>query len=296
MDDDDDYTLDDIEKELENDFDGTGQTPASSRKLKSSPRDVRKLKGDDLKQAIANKYNLKLKKKKKDDDDMPANLGEPSIGSTSASPGPRVEKEDDDLKKTELQRGFKYFLYHHHTLLSVLCVKHQSDLPRYARAYLFLFDLETNLMFALTLRESGLDFGERLFLTVFLCLIISFLMSSIFKNVGFNQMMSGRHCCGKFITLGLLMFVPSAILLSVIAVYTMRQPDGGQMALILFTCSCVITWIMEVLIWYFVYDCCKAYCSCFLCCCPNLLDDAEVAQADIDYKKKKEEEHARDIA
>jgi hypothetical protein len=80
------------------------------------------------------------------------------------------EKDEEiDLKLTEnepdLQRGFKYFLYHHHSFLGVVCVKHDKDLPRYARGFLFAFDLMLNLMFALTLHEAGMGIAQRLVVT-----------------------------------------------------------------------------------------------------------------------------------
>mmetsp|Transcript_4127 Transcript_4127/g.8234 ORF Transcript_4127/g.8234 Transcript_4127/m.8234 type:complete len:152 (+) Transcript_4127:817-1272(+) len=144
-------------------------------------------------------------------------------------------------------------------------------------------------MFALTLRETGMDIPARLFLTVFLCLIISFLMSILFKNCGFNRMFSGAGCVGKCVTIGILMVIPATICGVVIVIYLFRQEDNGAEAGILFVATTVLSLLLEILLWYFVYDCCKAYCSCFLCCCPNLLDDAEVAAADVAHAKKKAE-------
>mmetsp|Transcript_4125 Transcript_4125/g.8229 ORF Transcript_4125/g.8229 Transcript_4125/m.8229 type:complete len:180 (+) Transcript_4125:817-1356(+) len=141
-------------------------------------------------------------------------------------------------------------------------------------------------MFALTLRETGMDIPARLFLTVFLCLIISFLMSILFKNCGFNRMFSGAGCVGKCVTIGILMVIPATICGVVIVIYLFRQEDNGAEAGILFVATTVLSLLLEILLWYFVYDCCKAYCSCFLCCCPNLLDDAEVAAADVAHAKK----------
>lgn len=225
---------------------------------------------------MAAKYNIKLKAPKKEEE------------SQAAAPL-QEEQEDEDLKVEELKRGWKYFLYHHHTLLSVLCVHHAADLPRYARLFLFFFDLLCNLMFAMALRESGMAIAERIFLTVFLCLIISFMMAIIFRNCGFNSILSGSGCFNKSLTISILMVIPAAICGSVTVVYMLRQPDNGQEAGIIFCISTVVSSIVEILIWYLMYDCCKAYCSCFLCCCPNLLDDAEVAAADLAHQKKKRE-------
>mmetsp|Transcript_7393 Transcript_7393/g.14239 ORF Transcript_7393/g.14239 Transcript_7393/m.14239 type:complete len:348 (-) Transcript_7393:309-1352(-) len=331
---DDVYNLEDLETEI-NDFASIpSKTPGKTPK---SPSSTTGLKGDDLKKAVAAKYNLKLKVKPQREGALGASVGSPDQKT------PAAEEQDEDLKpidltqnaglrsnptsqiefirnhtlsignpprgeapnemspprgatgevkspkdeEVELRRGFKYFLYHHHSCLGVFCVKHANDLPRYARLFLFLFDLEVNLMFALTLRETGMDIPARLFLTVFLCLIISFLMSILFKNCGFNRMFSGAGCVGKCVTIGILMVIPATICGVVIVIYLFRQEDNGAEAGILFVATTVLSLLLEILLWYFVYDCCKAYCSCFLCCCPNLLDDAEVAAADVAHAKKK---------
>ncbi|GAB5362180.1 hypothetical protein AAMO2058_000776100 [Amorphochlora amoebiformis] len=322
----DDMTLDDIEKDLEAEFstvNGKGQIgPSSTRSNKLSPhskgRSPKNMNKDDLKRSIAAKYNIKLKEKprreysKSSEARSPGakSLGAKSAGAMSHSNGTkdeidarpddlesgvqgalREEKEDDDLerKNRELRRGFKYFLYNHHSCLGVLCVAHAYELPRYVRAYLFFFDLLCNFMFAVTLRTTGMAIVDRICLTVFLCLCISFVMSIVFKNCGLNKFLSGSGCLGKCCTMCTIMGIPTAICGSVTIVYLLRQDDGGRGAAIVFMISTVISLILEVFVWWIVYDCCKAYCSCFLCCCPNLLDDAEVAHADITHAKKKRE-------
>lgn len=278
-------TLDDIEKELAaNNYDdlgdlnavgGTGRgKPAAEKKV-----DIHKLKGTDLRKAVADRYGINLKKNPRAEVKKPVEVVEEPI--------------DADLEQTTLRRSFKYFLYHKHSLLGVCCVAYGAQLPRYARLFLFLFDLCCQLMFALTFKAAGFDIGTRIFLTVFLCLAISFFMGFVFRKVGYNKMIAGRGCCSRLFTIGLLMVIPSAIVLPIIFVYLGRTHDGGEDALIFFCITTSISLVMEIVLWYFVYDCCQAYCSCFLWCCPNLLDDAEVAQDDIAHAKKKARKHKK---
>mmetsp|Transcript_4861 Transcript_4861/g.8848 ORF Transcript_4861/g.8848 Transcript_4861/m.8848 type:complete len:304 (-) Transcript_4861:158-1069(-) len=277
----DDLTLDDIEKEIHNDFDDSPQHNHNELlkvDREANAQNLSGLQGSDLKHAIAAKYGIKLKAKETEEKEKS------EIGVDS---GPKAEEEEVHLEDHEMRRGFKFYLYHSHSLLSVLCVHHAYDMPRYARIFLLMFDLCVSMMFALTLKTTSLNVAERLSLSVFLCLVISFTMSAIFKNVGFNKFMTGTGMANKLCTIFVLMVIPSSVVLTVIFIYMMRQDDGGKSAAILFGATTVLSWIVEVLVWYLIYDCCKAYCSCCMCCCP--LDDGEVAAADLAHAKKKEQ-------
>mmetsp|Transcript_1381 Transcript_1381/g.1959 ORF Transcript_1381/g.1959 Transcript_1381/m.1959 type:complete len:298 (+) Transcript_1381:58-951(+) len=281
--DDEDYTLEDMEKEIEQDFSPVAASRGGrgGRSAKSaSPKSTAGLSGKDLVSAVKEKYQIKLKEKPRKEE---------SLGGRDLED----EKQDYDLEeKKELRRGFKYFLFHHHSCLAVMCVGHAYDLPRYARAFLFFFDLLCNLMFAVTLRTTGMDVATRIFLTVFLCLVISMTMSSVFRNCGFNKILTGAGCMNKCITICILMIIPTAIVGAIVIAFLLRQEDGGEETATVFALSCVIYLIVEVLIWYMIYDCCKSYCSCCFACCPDMLDDGEVAQADIAHKKKKAKRRA----
>jgi hypothetical protein len=193
-------------------------------------------------------------------------------------------------KTEELRKGFKYFLYNHHSLLGVFCVKHGGQLPRYCRFFLFGFDLMCNFMFALIFKYTGMEDIKRVFLTVFLCLVIGFVMSCVFRNVGFNRSMTGAGCFSRCCTISLLMLIPAGIVGGIIVIFMTKQPDGGHNAFEFFAITSVIASVVEVAIWWIMYDCCKIHCKWLLCCCPNMLDDREIAKDDISHAKKKAKE------
>mmetsp|Transcript_1670 Transcript_1670/g.2411 ORF Transcript_1670/g.2411 Transcript_1670/m.2411 type:complete len:190 (+) Transcript_1670:110-679(+) len=141
---------------------------------------------------LKKKYGLDYKKRE------PTRLDDPEIGEKSPNRGitKRIESKDlEDVEGKELKTGFKYFLYHHHSFLGVFCVKHADGLPRYARFFLFLFYLQVNLLFALTLKDTGMSFAERLFLASFLSVAFSITMSILLKNCGFEIFMTGEGKC-----------------------------------------------------------------------------------------------------
>ena len=222
---------------------------------------VHNLTGASLKKAVMQKYNLQGPSEPHTGSSA---LDEGDIGDNATDSSSR-SRVGDDQKASQtthnLRRGFKYFLYHHHSLLGVVCVRRSSDLPRYARGFLFFFDLLLNLMFALVLVDAGMAIVTRLFLTVFLCLVIGIAMSITFKHCGFNKVLTGSNTSGKFATIFLLMVAPTAVVSSVVIAYLFRQHDGGSTAAILFSTSTALVLIIEVLVWYWMYACCKDMCG-----------------------------------
>jgi len=184
---------------------------------------------------LKKKYGLDYKKRE------PTRLDDPEIGEKSPNRGitKRIESKDledvevihrlsaNDLsppktytiKGKELKTGFKYFLYHHHSFLGVFCVKHADGLPRYARFFLFLFYLQVNLLFALTLKDTGMSFAERLFLASFLSVAFSITMSILLKNCGFEIFMTGEGKCTELLVVFVMMVIPSAICITVCPVF-----------------------------------------------------------------------------
>mmetsp|Transcript_1672 Transcript_1672/g.2416 ORF Transcript_1672/g.2416 Transcript_1672/m.2416 type:complete len:242 (+) Transcript_1672:110-835(+) len=196
---------------------------------------------------LKKKYGLDYKKRE------PTRLDDPEIGEKSPNRGitKRIESKDlEDVEGKELKTGFKYFLYHHHSFLGVFCVKHADGLPRYARFFLFLFYLQVNLLFALTLKDTGMSFAERLFLASFLSVAFSITMSILLKNCGFEIFMTGEGKCTELLVVFVMMVIPSAICITIIVVFIFRQDDRGEVALILFASSTVISLLFETIVWY----------------------------------------------
>eukprot|EP00466_Bigelowiella_natans_P011864 jgi/Bigna1/90115/estExt_fgenesh1_pg.C_620121 len=208
---------------------------------------------------LKERYGLDYQKRE------PTRLGDdPEIGANSPKSGiaRRMDSKDvEHVEEKEPKTGFKYFLYHHHSFLGVFCVKHADGLPRYARFFLFLFYLQINLLFALTLKDTGMSFAERLFLASFLSVGFSITMSILLKNCGFEIFMTGEGKCTELLVVFVMMVIPSTICITIIVVFIFRQDDQGELALILFASSTVISLLLETIFWYLVYDCCKSYCS-----------------------------------
>jgi len=241
---------------------------------------------------VAQKYGLEYKRESSKLDDV--ELGE--IGDEDVESDSRNEQtENKEEDEVETKRGFKYFLYHHHSFLGIFCVKHANDLPRYARFFLFVFNLLTSLLFSLVFSAAGMSIAPRVFLTVFFTLVINIFMMVLLKGCGFGIFLKGENRCTEFIFVSLFMLVPSAVFIAVIIVFAQRQPDNGQMALILFAVSQTLSLFGEILAWYVVYDCCKSMCSCCLRCCPDLLDDGEEAVDDKKRKKRKMEKKEKQM-
>jgi len=113
-----------------------------------------------------------------------------------------------------------------------------------------------------------MSFAERLFLASFLSVGFSITMSILLKNCGFEIFMTGEGKCKSTSAQAcgggqcrILLFHMGKILRllqnlicigtpQIIVVFIFRQDDQGELALILFASSTVISLLLETIFWY----------------------------------------------
>jgi len=95
-----------------------------------------------------------------------------------------------------------------------------------------------------------MSFAERLFLASFLSVGFSITMSILLKNCGFEIFMTGEGKCTELLVVFVMMVIPSTICITIIVVFIFRQDDQGELALILFASSTVISLLLETIFWY----------------------------------------------